>query len=97
MKFGSYGDGFLVYKTTWLKLIGSDGSTEWQFDLDGTMINQLCVGTGGTIFILTSDSVTAIDKPRMPTTSIYLVGLVSIDLLFVLLGSVWMFENRSRR
>ena len=96
LKFSSYGDGFLIYKTTGLKLIGSDGSTTWQFNLDGTSINHFYVGTGGTIYVMTSDAVTAIDKPKMPTTSMFMVGLVGIDLLFVLLGSMWLFENRPR-
>ena len=93
--YGSYEDGVLLYDDIGFKLIGPDGSTEWQYDLDSGVIQSMHVASDGTIMVWANDGLTAIHKPTMSTNTMCPVGLVAFDLLVVLTAGLWIMDQRS--
>jgi hypothetical protein len=94
-KFGLYDNGLLLFDNYGMRLIGNDGSTAWQYDMESGSILSLFTGANGVIIVVTTDAVTAIHKPTMSMTMTYLMGLVGFDLLVVLTGSIWLLDRRS--
>ena len=84
-----------MYDDIGLKLIGPDGSTQWQYDLDGGVIRSVHVASDGTIMAWANDGLIAIHKPTMSTNMMYLVGMVTFDLLVILIAGVWIQGRRS--
>lgn len=95
--YGTYGDGLLLYRPLGLELVGSLGSSEWQYDLNVNYINSIFVEADHTIVVVTSDAIIAIDKPTMTMTMTYLMGLVAFDLLFCLTAGIWILDRRLER
>jgi hypothetical protein len=93
--YGAYEDGLLLYDDIGFKLIGADGSTEWQYDLDSGVIQSMHVASDGTIMVWANDGLTAFHKPTMSNNMMYIVGLVAFDLLVVLTAGIWIMDHRS--
>ena len=93
--YGACKDGMLLYDDFGFKLIGADGSTEWQYDLDSGVIRSMHVASDGTIMVWASDGLTAFHKPTMSNNMMCIVGLVAFDLLVVLTSGIWMIDHRS--
>jgi hypothetical protein len=70
--FGLYDGGLLLFSDTEMKMIGEDGSTAWQYEMDGVILS-IYSGAVGTIIVVTNDAVTAIHKPTISTNLIYLL------------------------
>ena len=91
---GAYKDGMLLHDDIGFKLIGADGSTEWQYDLDSGVIQSMHVASG-TILVWATDGLTAFHKPAMSNSTMCIVGLVAFDLLVVLTSGIWIMDHRS--
>ena len=91
---GAYKDGMLLHDDIGFKLIGADGSTEWQYDLDSGVIQSMHVASG-TIMVWATDGLTAFHKPAMSNSTMCIVGLVAFDLLVVLTSGIWIMDHRS--
>ena len=65
--FGLYDGGLLLFTDNELKMIGEDGSTAWQYEMDGA-ITSMYSGVAGTTIVVTNDVVTAIHKPTISRT-----------------------------
>ncbi len=94
MALGIYEDGLLIWDGRWLELIDSRGSTEWQLNPTQNDDWSTSFLVNDTIILVTSDGITAIYKPQISTTTMEMVGLVGVDLLIVLLGSLWLLDHR---
>lgn len=94
--FGVYQNGLLFMDTYGVKLVGGDGSTAWQYDMDSAVLS-VYEGENGTLIVVTLDAVTAIHKPAMSMTMTYMMGIVGIDILVVLTGSLWFLDIRSKK
>jgi hypothetical protein len=94
---GTYGDGILLRDDIGFRLIGPEGSKEWQYDLDTGVIQDVHVASDGTIMVWANDGLTAIHKPAMSSNMMYLVGLVTFDLLVILIAGIWIQDRRSPR
>jgi hypothetical protein len=97
MPLGIYGDGLLIWDEHGFELINSRGSTEWQFNLTQNNDRFSFFLVNDTIILATNNGITAIYKPQISTTMMEMVGLVGVDLLIVLLGSMWLLDQRFHR
>jgi hypothetical protein len=95
--FGLYNGGLLLFSDHTMRMIGDDGSTAWQYDMDSGSITSIYPGASGTIIVVTNSAVTAIHRPTMSMNMIYLLGLIAFDLLVVLTAMIWLMRHRSNK
>jgi hypothetical protein len=93
---GIYNGGLLLSNDRSMKLVGNDGSTDWQYDMDSGSILEIFPGENGALIVVTNSAVTAIHKPTISTSMTYLVGLIVIDLLVVVIGSLWILHYQRK-
>ncbi|HEY3419685.1 MAG TPA: PQQ-binding-like beta-propeller repeat protein [Methanomassiliicoccales archaeon] len=92
--FDTYGNGLLLYGSSSIKLIDDQGSPEWQYDLEEGTIKSVHVGTDSTIYLITDVGISAVHKPQVSTTMVYIVALISIDILVILTCGLWLMDHR---
>ena len=89
-----YGNGLLLLNHAGVRLISDHGDVTWQYLLESGSASSVHVGTDGTILLITDDGITAFHKPQVTTTTVYLMGLMAIDLLVALVTMVWIIDHR---
>jgi hypothetical protein len=75
---GTYGDGPLILDGDGIKLIGVHADTEWQYDLNGSAVNESFIGANDTIMIVSNHAITAIYKVRMSSTMVAMFVMVVV-------------------
>lgn len=90
---GVYGDGLLVAENNSIALIGIQGTTEWRYSFPADSINTDFIVGNDTIILVSNNAITALYKPQMSTTMTYVFILVGVDMLVVLLGSMWLLDH----
>jgi hypothetical protein len=90
---GIYGNGMLLYDDFGLKLIDDHGSTEWQYDIEEGSIKSIYLGMGDGIFLVTDAGISVVHKPQVSTTTMYIITLISFDMLVLLTSAVWLIDH----
>jgi hypothetical protein len=90
---GVYGDGLLVQENNSIALIDSGGTTEWRYSFRANSVNTDFIVGNDTIILVSNNGITALYKPGMSSTMTYVFILVGVDMLVVLLGSMWLLDQ----